>query len=210
MKLLFWFSLLLIDLTVTENMETVDGCLKQQNNMWGAPGQSATLRCDTRSHCSNKSWSYEWIAVKEHHQFRIKPSEKYKLNGAFLHISALNRNDSGIYFCAAVAEGFPAPGLQQVGFGTILTVKERFTLMRIIRLLAFILLSIYSVALVTLIVKKYGCRRIHKLDKNHSSKKKQFQHVLQEMYRRGNQEKPKQTATNTNPISSSGDIYQNI
>ncbi|XP_068606334.1 Ig heavy chain V region B1-8/186-2 isoform X2 [Brachionichthys hirsutus] len=214
MKRPCWFSLLLIYLTAAERMEKVDGCLLQpEKEIWVTPGQSVALSCHVSFHCSNTTWNYEWFYFKEHCHARLKPLGnplKYRLNEASLHISSLRTNDSAIYYCAAVSKGYPAQGLQHVGLGTTLVVRERFTPIRIVLLLSFVLLFIYSVALVVLIVKKHGCRKIHKSDKNNSSKKKRFHHVLQEMYRRENREITKKTATSTNRLGSSDDIYQNV
>lgn len=97
-------------------------------------------------------------------------------------------------------------------------------MIRHILLLLLVLLAIYSLVMVTLIVRKGGCktsihRNLSKTDKNNVSKKMQFRDVLQEMYSRRNLEKSKQTArgnashieaANSELDGSTDDIYQNV
>ncbi|XP_076609748.1 immunoglobulin superfamily member 6 [Chaetodon auriga] len=223
MEQLFWFSLLLTYLPATES------CLSQPNKViWRKTGQSAVLSCTVSSRCSSTGWQYEWFSFKENSHFRIQPlnNPKYRLDGASLHIKSLHTNDSGIYLCAAVSHGVPARGAQHVGLGTTLVVREKVKIMvrNILLWLFFVLLAIYSLAVMTLIVKKHGCnisvcRRMRKTERDSSTKKKQFRDVLQEMYSRENLEKQKQTASrnrsqaeaaSTDLNISTDDIYQNV
>nr|XP_046271142.1 uncharacterized protein si:ch211-139g16.8 isoform X2 [Scatophagus argus] len=231
MKWLFWFSLLISYLSVIESMEKMgkaESCLSQPNKViWQKIGQSVVLPCFVSSHCSAKDWRYEWFSFKENSHFHLKLLDnplKYRLEGASLHINSLHANDSGIYHCAAVSDGEPAPGAQHVGPGTTLVMKEKTKMVRHIPLwLTFLLLAIYSLVIVILILKKHYCRRTRKIEKNSSTKKRQFRDVLQEMYSRRNLEKNKEAAskvtvrrnhtqegTSTDLDNSTDDIYQNV
>ncbi|TDH02903.1 hypothetical protein EPR50_G00157390 [Perca flavescens] len=203
MDRLFWFSLLLTYLPVTESMTKDVSCLLQPNKViWRKTGQTAVLNC-TSSLCSARPLHYEWFTFKENFHFRLNlnsNSLKYSLDGASLIIKSLDVNDSGIYYCAAVSSGPPKPDAQHVGLGTTLVVREQIKTMAksILLWVSFVLLAIYSLAVVILILKKHGCnmsicRRNCKTDKNTSPKKAQFHDVLQEMYRRRNLDKSKKT-----------------
>lgn len=160
-----------------------EGCLSQPNNvLWRKIGESVDLPCAISVQCSGRDWTYEWLTCQESSCFSVMPHEKpqkYKLNGASLHITALRANDSGIYHCAAVSAGERAQGSQHVGLGTTLVVKGRRNLLScqwkwfnvtgwllwaflekikttvrsIFLWIGFALLIIYSLAVVTLIVK---------------------------------------------------------
>ncbi|XP_044186756.1 immunoglobulin superfamily member 6 [Thunnus albacares] len=231
MDRLFGFSLLLTYLSVIESAGKTESCLSQPGDIiWKKTGHNAVLSCTVSSQCSTKNLEYEWFAFKENTPLRLdlgSNQKKYILNGTSLHIQSLNVNDSGIYHCAAVPKEAPAPGEQYVGTGTTLEVKEVLKPMVRNNLLwlLFVLLAIYSLAVVTLIIlKKHGCnkcmcKRTYTSDKNSSTRKKQFRNVLQEMYSKGNLEKSKQTAgknrskieaASTEVNGSNGDIYQNV
>lgn len=102
-------------------------CLSQPNKViWQKIGQSAVLPCTVSSRCSGLR--YEWFVFKENSHLRLNVldnSLKYSLEGAHLHINSLHVNDSGIYYCAAVSHGDPAPGAQHVGSGTTLVVRGK-------------------------------------------------------------------------------------
>ncbi|KAM8724829.1 immunoglobulin superfamily member 6 [Acanthopagrus schlegelii] len=226
MERLLWMSLLLANLPVTESMtEEEKSCLSQPNRMiWRKTGQSVTLPCNVNPSCLDKDLQFEWFFFRENVHLRLTSLNnplKYVLIGAYLHISTLHVNDSGIYHCAAVMHGDSAPGSQYVGSGTGLVVREKVKIMvrDILLWLSFVLLSIYSLAIVTLIIKKHGCKRIQKSDKKNSTKTKQFRDVLQEMYSRRNLERSKQSvsrsrspaeAASTDLDNSNDDIYQNV
>ncbi|XP_073351376.1 uncharacterized protein [Pagrus major] len=224
MEWLLWLSLLLTNVPVTESREEAESCLSQPDEMiWKQTGEDVLLRCTvTTSLCSDNDLQFEWFLVKENTHLRLNDPLKYVLSGASLHISSLHVNDSGIYHCAAVTHGDSASGSQHVGLGTALAVREKVKIMvRIILLwLSFVLLFMYSLAIVTLIIKKkHGCKRIKKSDKNNSTETKQFRDVLQEMYSRRNLRRIKQSvsrsrspaeAASTDLDSSNDDIYQNV
>lgn len=104
-----------------------DSCLSQPDEvLWKKIGESVDLPCDFSARCSGPKWKYEWLLCKETFCFGVNLREnldKYKVNGASLHITALHANDSGIYHCAAVSAG--GQGSQHVGLGTTLVVKGR-------------------------------------------------------------------------------------
>lgn len=116
-------------LFIPENMQQDESCLSQPNRvMWRQSGESAVLKCSVNSDCSAKGLHYEWFAFRENIHHRLQPqlkSLKYSLDGASLNIKSLHINDSGIYHCAAVSSGDPAPGAQHVGLGTTLVVKGK-------------------------------------------------------------------------------------
>ncbi|XP_068574948.1 immunoglobulin superfamily member 6 [Cebidichthys violaceus] len=226
MDRLVWFSLLLSYLPVTESMKKDESCLTQPNKMmWRKTGQSALLKCIVSSHCSGLH--YEWFTFKENFHLRLdlsRDSLKYSLDGASLNIKSLHVNDSGVYHCAAVSRGDPAPGAQHVGLGATLVVQEQNKTMRHILWVSFVLLAIYSMVVVALMIKKCGCnmsvcRSVHKTGKKNSIKKAQFRDVLQEMYRKRNLDKGKKTVSRNRPQAeaasaefktSTDDIYQNV
>ncbi|XP_029293334.1 immunoglobulin superfamily member 6 [Cottoperca gobio] len=230
MDRIFLFSLLLTYLPVTESMKKEESCLSQPKEMiWRKTGQSVVLHCSISSQCPAIGQHYEWFAFKENFHLRLNlgsESLKYSLKGASLNIMSLQVNDSGVYYCAAVSSGDPARGAQHVGLGTTLAVSEHLKsmTMHILLWISFVLLAIYSLAVVTLIIKKYGCnmsvsRRSRKTEKNNSTKRKLFRDVLQEMYSGRNLDGNKETvsknssqaeATSTEFNSSTDDIYQNI
>nr|XP_020491962.1 uncharacterized protein LOC109985879 [Labrus bergylta] len=210
---LFWCSVLLFSLPVTESMEKDERCSsKPINEVWRNTGQSVVLRCNIKQHCLIRGQSYEWFSFREHSHGRLIPQSfplKYSLEGAFLHIKSLHTNDSGIYHCAAGMQGKP-----YVALGTTLVVREKYKVMvkNIPLWLSFVLLAFYSLALVTLIIKKYGCsmgvsRRITKTQKNNSTKKRQFRDVLQEINSRNNLKRNKRAVDHN---GSADDIYQNV
>lgn len=104
-----------------------ESCLSQPDEvLWRKTGQSVDLPCAISAQCSGPNWKYEWLTCKERFCFSVELHEKldkYKLDGASLHITALRANDSGIYHCAAVSAG--GQGSQHVGLGTTLVVKGR-------------------------------------------------------------------------------------
>ncbi|XP_062295250.1 uncharacterized protein si:ch211-139g16.8 isoform X1 [Scomber scombrus] len=175
MDRLFGFSLLLAYLSVIESTGKKDSCLSQPGEvLWKKIGDAADLSCNVSSDCSGLR--YQWFVFKEEGHLRLDVESnhpKYSLNGASLHINSLIINDSGIYHCAAVSKGKTAPGAQHIGTGTLLEVKEvlKTTLRNILLWISFALLSVYSLAIVTLIIlKKYGCticsgKRMHTPDK---------------------------------------------
>ncbi|XP_035511392.1 immunoglobulin superfamily member 6 [Morone saxatilis] len=224
MHRLIWFSLLLTYLPVTASMEMTSSCLSQPNEaIWKKMGQSVVLPCTVMPNCRANDLEYEWCIFKEHSCFCLKllDNHKYSLDGSSLHIKSLDANDSGIYYCAAVLNGEPAQGKLHVGSGTTLVVKEKVNIMvrHILLWVFFVLLTIYSLAVVTLILKKYGCRRTTKTERSNSTKTTQFRDVLQEMYSKRNLQRSKRLvsrnrsqaeATRTGANSSNDDVYQNV
>ncbi|XP_034394616.1 immunoglobulin superfamily member 6 isoform X2 [Cyclopterus lumpus] len=204
MDRMVWFSLLLSYLPVTENKQKDESCLSQPNGvMWQLSGESAVLKCSVNSDCSAKGLQYEWFAFRRNVHLRLRPSNeslKYSLDGASLHIKSLHVNDSGIYHCAAVSSGEPAPGAQHVGLGTTLVVRGK------------------SVQL------QYGCNMsvcgsVLNTNKKNSVKRTQFRDVLQEMYSKRNLGNSKKTesrnrsqaeAASTEFKNSTDDVYQNV
>uniref|UniRef100_A0A8C2ZG50 Ig-like domain-containing protein n=1 Tax=Cyclopterus lumpus TaxID=8103 RepID=A0A8C2ZG50_CYCLU len=170
-------------LFIPENKQKDESCLSQPNGvMWQLSGESAVLKCSVNSDCSAKGLQYEWFAFRRNVHLRLRPSNeslKYSLDGASLHIKSLHVNDSGIYHCAAVSSGEPAPGAQHVGLGTTLVVRgksvqlqvrhrcanwerqlffcfsEQFkTMVRHILWVSCVLLATYSLAILILMIKK--------------------------------------------------------
>ncbi|XP_029945022.1 immunoglobulin superfamily member 6-like [Salarias fasciatus] len=223
---LLWLSLLLTHLRVTDCASKKGECIHQPNReIWKKIGASVDLQCTV--HCRAQKTQYEWFVFKENTHLRLSlPNDKYSLKGAALHIKSLHGNDSGIYHCAAFSSGGPGCCEHHVGPGETLIVSDKSaTMVRyILLLLLFALLALYSLAVLTLIIKKYGCgtkecRKTEKSQKKKSSKKTQFRDVLQEMYRRGNLQKTKAAASGDefqaeaapNELDGSGEeIYQNI
>ncbi|XP_045884930.1 uncharacterized protein si:ch211-139g16.8 isoform X1 [Micropterus dolomieu] len=222
-QLFVWISLLLTYMPVTEGMERAES----SEVILRKTGQNAVLPCTASTRCSPEDVNYEWFSFKQHSHVRLNLTDiqhKYSLDGSSLHIKSLHTNDSAIYYCAASCGG-QAPGREHVGSGTILRVREHVKIMvrRILLWLSFVLLAIYSSVLVTLLLKKYGCktvcRRKRKTVKNNSTKKTQFRDVLQELYSRRNLERSKQTANrkrsqaeapSTEFNSQTDDVYQNV
>ncbi|XP_037332968.2 uncharacterized protein si:ch211-139g16.8 [Pungitius pungitius] len=224
MDRLVWFSLLLSYLPVTESV-TKEDCFPPPNKtMRRQTGTNAILKCPIESRCF-KDPHYEWFVFKENLHVHLNlSSNKYSLEGSSLKINSLQVNDSGIYHCAVVSSGDPASGAQHVALGTPLVVREQIrTMIKYFLWVSFALLAVYSLALVTLIIKKYGCknvwRSVSKTKKKNSTKRAQFRDVLQEMYSRRNLDKDKKDvrrnrsqaeAANTEVDNSNEDIYQNV
>ncbi|CAN9505243.1 unnamed protein product [Ophioblennius macclurei] len=225
---LLWFSLLFTHLPAIDSVTGRDHCLKQPSQqIWRKISQTVDLQCTVSQHCPVKEFQYEWFVFKEdtHQRLRL-PSDKYSLKEATLHIKSLHANDSGIYHCAAFSKRESGCCAHHVGPGQTLIVRDKYKPMvgHILLLLLLVLLAVYSLAILTLILKKYGCnmKECRKTEKSHeknSSKKTQFRDVLQEMHRKGNLQKGKQTAsgdnvqaeTAHNDLDGSGEgIYQNI
>nr|XP_020475499.1 immunoglobulin superfamily member 6 [Monopterus albus] len=222
MERLLWFSLLLTHLPVTESM---DKCLTQPDEViLGTTGNAAVLPCNVSSSCPYQNLHYEWFVFKENSHSRLNlqsnPS-KYSLHRGFLHVESLNANDSGIYYCAAVWPGKLGHGAQYVGLGTTLVVRghDKPLLKHILLWLSFVLLAIYSLALVAFIIlKKYGWnmstnRRMCKTDEqNKSTKKRKFHDVLQEMYSKQavGRHCSHVEAASTEFNGSGDEIYQNV
>lgn len=112
-----------------ESMKEAKSCLSQPNKViWRKTGQGVTLPCTVTPPCSDKDLQFEWFFFKENVHLRLTSLNnplKYVPNGAFLHISSLHVNDSGIYHCAAVTHGDSALGSQHVGSGTTLVVRGK-------------------------------------------------------------------------------------
>ncbi|KAK5856310.1 hypothetical protein PBY51_007918 [Eleginops maclovinus] len=123
-----------------------------------------------------------------------------------------------------------AAGAQYIALGTTLVVSEYVNPMvrHVLLWLSFVLLAIYSLALVILILKKCGykisdCKRMGKTDKpseeRNSTKRAHFRDVLQEMYSKRNldrgvkaenKKRSKAKAPSTEFNGSTDDIYQNV
>ncbi|XP_028268751.1 immunoglobulin superfamily member 6 [Parambassis ranga] len=224
---LFWLALLLAHLLVTESVEKTQPCISQPSTViWHKTQQTAVLNCSMASHCS-ASLRYEWFTVKEHSHRRLSITankDKYRLVGSSLHIRSLNTSDSGIYHCAAAAPEAPKCCTKHVGEGVTLVVRDHVKIMvrHILLWLSFVLLVIYSLAVVTLLIlKKYGCKvdvckKTHKTEKNTSNTVAQFHDVLKEMNSRQNLEKQRASGKQSQDeaaqefSSSTDDIYQNV
>ncbi|KAJ4931821.1 hypothetical protein JOQ06_010261 [Pogonophryne albipinna] len=184
--------------------------------IWRKTGQSVFLKCSLSSNCLAKGLQFEWFAFKENVHLPLNVIEnphKYSLDKASLNIKSLHTNESGIYYCA-VFSGYKAPGTPYVALGTTLVVTEHISpLVRHILLwLSFALLATYSLAIVTLILKKTPGEK-------HSFKRTDFRDVLQEMYSKRNLEKSikaenkkrsQAEAPSTEFRNSTDDIYQNV
>ncbi|KAL3987110.1 forkhead box protein H [Sarotherodon galilaeus] len=219
MDRLFWLSLLLAHPLVTAGMDTCYVYISQSDNIiWKKIGEEAVFNCTVISSCS-----VEFYWFKENVSLPLNMSTKYP-GGASLQINSLKASDSGIYFCAAADHtGCCTPF---VGEGATLVVREnaKIVMGRILSV-SFVLLAVYSLAIVTLIfLKKHGwnmnvCKKTSKNDKKNANKKVQFQDVLKEMHKKRNMEKNNQTASRSSSEAeassndlqrSSDDIYQNV
>ncbi|XP_029013853.1 immunoglobulin superfamily member 6 [Betta splendens] len=221
---------LLTDLLLIESI-TMENCkFRPAKEIGQKVGQSAELQCGVS--CSNKHVHYEWFVFKEHSHYHVNLTGaplKYNLVGGSLHIKSVNNNDSGIYYCAAMWPRESTRNRQYVGEGTTLIVRGHGTrLVKYILLwLSFVLLSIYSIVILSLIIKKCGCNRskstkAEETDKTTSDKKAakrrtQFRDVLEEMYSNRNTGRKKQSvgrdkveAASTDFTDSNDDIYQNV
>ncbi|XP_034566616.1 uncharacterized protein si:ch211-139g16.8 isoform X2 [Notolabrus celidotus] len=170
----FWLSLLLFSLPVTESKGKDQSCLTQPNKViWRKSGQSVDLPCTMSSHCLTTGVHYEWFSFKEnsHLRLNLRNHLKYSLDGTSLHIKSLHANDSGIYHCAAALHGEATQGRQHVALGTTLVVREKVKVMvkDILLWSSFVLLALYSLALVTLIIKKNGCSMSSRMPKTSKS-----------------------------------------
>ncbi|XP_071400901.1 immunoglobulin superfamily member 6 [Centroberyx affinis] len=231
MRWSFWLSLSLSYLPIIGSMGNTVDCspLSQPDEViWQKRGQSASLPCTFSSNC--RPFDIQWFAFKEkvHHQVNLTTTPaKYSLEGASLHIKSLNVNDSGIYHCAVVFSGTTASGAQMIGSGTTLVVRgeAKQVVWHTLMWLSFVLLAIYSLAVIVLIIlKKNGhniriCRGICTTHKSNSTKRMQFHAVVQELYGRRKLESSTQKARR-NPSQNKAkstqsnlptdDIYQNL
>ncbi|XP_053299465.1 uncharacterized protein si:ch211-139g16.8 isoform X2 [Pleuronectes platessa] len=174
MDWLLCFSLMLTHLLLTDSLEKTEISLTQrQREIWRKTGQKVVLPCTVSPHSSANSFNYKWFVFKENSHFPLKLiSPKYSLEGASLGIKPLNINDSGIYYCAAQRSGNPVNGSQHVGLGTALTVTRHVKTMtwHILLYSSFVLLVIYSTAIVTLIILKKLQHLLQKDGKNRQAK----------------------------------------
>lgn len=117
----------LLRLFTPDSLKKTESCLSQPEMIIRRKvGSNVDIPCVVREECQGQPWEYEWFSFKEKYHIRLKLREgldKYRLDGAHLHISSLQVNDSGIYHCAAVSQGKPGRGTQHVGPGTTLIVK---------------------------------------------------------------------------------------
>ncbi|KAM9391821.1 uncharacterized protein KZ484_003382 isoform 1-T1 [Pholidichthys leucotaenia] len=229
MDRLLCFSLLFSHLPGIDSMGKRRPCVSQLNKtIWTKEGHSVDLHCSTSPNCSAEDLHIKWFIFKEKDHTHLNlDSEKYSLiePGGSLHIKFLNANDSGIYHCAAwpiktqCCTHFVAQG------ETLVVTGKNAMARQILLWSSFVLLTIYSLAIVILIIlKKYGYnmnirRSKSKTDKKTSKRKAQFRDVLQEMYSKRNLEKSKKIPSrNTSRVevgnneinNSCDDIYQNV
>lgn len=117
----------LLRLFTPDSSKNTESCLSQPAEIISRKvGSDADIPCEVRKGCPGQPWKYEWFSFKENYHVHLQLREypgKYSLNGAYLHISSLQENDSGIYHCAAVSLGELGQGMQHVGPGTTLIVK---------------------------------------------------------------------------------------
>ncbi|XP_053707816.1 uncharacterized protein si:ch211-139g16.8 isoform X2 [Synchiropus splendidus] len=186
----FWLALLLTRLSLTESVTQAENCIFQRPTpIWKKTGHDANLTCKVKENCFTSDLDFQWFIFKEDSHFLLsnKHDPRFTFSGSSLIIKSTNANDSGIYHCAALERGGAKSGAQYVGTGSILVVKDNITPVSYILLWVLLaLMLVYSLAVVTLIILKKGC----KFDtskpggKKNSTRKMAFREVLQEMYSR--------------------------
>ncbi|XP_019906860.1 immunoglobulin superfamily member 6 isoform X2 [Esox lucius] len=160
--------------------------------MWQVSDQSGSLPCTITTN-STKPIEIRWFVFSEHSYHLVDLdtySYKYRLEKQALNINSLQANDSGIYHCAAFLSDMACSGAQTIGQGTTVLVKERgMEITGYVLWLLFVLLALYSVAvLILLICKKTGRDATFwegtrwRRDKKNTTQKIRFGAVVQELY----------------------------
>ncbi|XP_029626713.1 immunoglobulin superfamily member 6-like isoform X1 [Salmo trutta] len=222
--------------TLTDNyiMENKENCppglsLHQPDEIiWRIGGQSASLPCNI-AYDTNRKMDVLWFVFKQdaHHSVDLMTQQhKYSLERNSLNINSLQANDSGVYHCAAVFRDVVCSGAQEIGQGTTLVVRERGMQMvwHVLLWLLFVLLVLYSLAILILIIRKKTGKDIavsrgtEKGDFQKNKVRVQFGAVVQELYGkrnlRSNKKNPNHSGPAQNKVESPHsnhpeDIYQN-
>ncbi|XP_028311723.1 uncharacterized protein LOC114468821 [Gouania willdenowi] len=225
MTCLLWLSPLLIHVYMIGAIREEVKCISQPSRQnWKKVGQTTVLSCTVNHHCRTAGLHYDWFVFKENAHLRInQSSDKYRLDGASLHIKSLHTNDSGVYHCAAAPPRASGCCTQYVGQGETLTVRDVKIMVRyILVVLSMVLLAIYSIGILTLfILKKCGCRAsfCRKMPKSPENRKTSFSKVLEEMDRKRNRKENNDRqsencseveATHDGLENFNDDVYQNI
>lgn len=197
-------------------------------------GQTATLPCNAVvscvSRCSNETlWFFFNTESQKYEQINmlLRPP-RYSLARHALRIQGLRPNDTGVYHCAVTLGGLGRPGAQEIGPGTSLLVRDMLVDWSALLWSLFVLLALYSLAVLVLVIwKKSGqeitvCRkRFPTSDEENSetrqkdkAKRGQFRAVVQELYGRRKALNPKSSGPQRvkGPQSKppTDNIYQNL
>lgn len=113
------------NLFIAESRKKEESCLSQPHRViFHKIGQSAVLPC-TVSNCSGENLHYQWFVFRETHHFSLTLTRRHSLDAASLHISSLNTNDSGVYYCAVNSTSGKECCRHHVGLGTTLVVSGK-------------------------------------------------------------------------------------
>ncbi|KAL0993163.1 hypothetical protein UPYG_G00104070 [Umbra pygmaea] len=223
-------TLIFISTADIRNMLICKVLVKQPADMWQLYGQKASLPCDITSNPNNPINVLWFVFKKDSHHLvdLVNQPKKYELEKHNLNIYSLHANDSGVYHCAAFLTDLACSGAQTIGSGTTLLVREMgMQTAWHVSWVLFVLLTLYSLAVLFLMIRK---KTGHNLtvdrgtkssgNKKNATHRIQFGAVVQELYSKTKSRKLSKQSDDSGPTQKKvksprshhpdEDIYQNL